>query len=53
MSRADLKALLEKRQKEWASSQFKNNVTAPPCPYAQRVKVDFWAVLKRNVGGGK
>ena len=53
MSRADLKALLEKRQKEWASSQIKNNVVAPPCPYAKSVKVDFRAVLKRNVGGGK
>ena len=53
MSRQDLKVLLEKRQKEWASSRFKNNVTAPPCPYAQRVKVDFWEVLKRNVGSEK
>ena len=53
MSRQDLKTLLEKRQKEWASSQFKNNVVAPPCPYAQSVKVDFLAVLKRNAGGGK
>lgn len=53
MSRADLKALLEKRQKEWASSRFKNNVTAPPCPYAKSVKVDFLEVLKRNAGGGK
>ena len=53
MSRADLKALLEKRQKEWACSQFKNNVVAPPCPYAKSVKVDVWEVLKRNVGGGK